>query len=105
MSRIANISPILNKIWMVTGLMMLYCAVIASGVKRPHPEICLAAQRDNRQALRARIAQLTEMRDGALESIEDARVNLEGLQKNYNENAKELKNIKRQINLVRPSSC
>lgn len=90
---------------MVTGLMMLYCAVIASGVKRPHSQICPQAERDKSQALRARIARLTEMRDRALESVEDARVNLEGIQKKYNENAKELKRIRRQINLVRRISC
>lgn len=90
---------------MLTGLMMLYFAVFASGVKQPHSQISPQAESDKSQALRARIAKLTEMRDEALESNEDTRVNLEGLHRKYDENAKELKRIKRQINLVRPISC
>ena len=104
MSRIANISPISsNKLWMViTGLAMLYFAVLASGVKRPYSQIQPQAESEKSQALRASIAKLTETRDEALESNEDTRLNLEALQAKYTENAEELKKIKRQINLVRP---
>lgn len=102
MSQIANVSSISNKIWMVAGLVILYFAVFASGMKGPHSQI---PQSEKSRALRARIAKLTETRDGALESNKNTHVNLEALQRKYDENAKELKEIKRQITLVRPSSC
>lgn len=99
MSQLA-ICSITNKVWMLTGLMMIWFAVFANATS-PRSETSPRAQSEKIKALRARIAELTQNLEETRESYQMARDNVEGIQDTCVRNARELRAIRSAIKSVR----
>jgi septation ring formation regulator EzrA len=99
MSQLA-ICSITNKVWMLTGLMMIWLSVFANSTPS-RSETSPRAQSEKIKELRAKIAELTQNLEEARESYQMARDNLEGIQATCVKNARELRAIRSAIKNVR----